>query len=57
MVKKIKERKGKVDLVPFPGEGHGLRKALTAKTFLEREMVFFNEVLGLENMHSGEKVM
>jgi dipeptidyl aminopeptidase/acylaminoacyl peptidase len=57
MVKKIKERKGKVDLVLFPGKGHGWRKALTVKTILEREMVFFNQVPGLENMHSGEKAL
>ncbi|KAJ7887476.1 alpha/beta-hydrolase [Mycena olivaceomarginata] len=57
MVKKIKERKGKVDLVLFPGEGHGWRKASTVQTVLEREMVFFNEVLGLENTHSGEKAL
>ncbi|KAJ6459747.1 Alpha/Beta hydrolase protein [Mycena vitilis] len=49
MVKTIKARGGKADLVLFPGEGHGWRKASTIQTVLEREMTFFNEVLGLEN--------
>ncbi|KAJ7728957.1 Alpha/Beta hydrolase protein [Mycena maculata] len=54
MVRKIKERKGKADIVLFPGEGHGWRKASTMRTVLEREMSFFNKVLGLENTHGGE---
>ncbi|KAF8198339.1 alpha beta-hydrolase [Mycena galopus ATCC 62051] len=55
MVQKIKERNGKVDLVLFAGEGHGWRKASTIQTVLERELSFFNEVLGLQNTHGGEK--
>ncbi|KAJ7512848.1 alpha/beta-hydrolase [Mycena galericulata] len=55
MVEKIKERKGKVDIVLFSGEGHGWRKASTVQTVLQREMSFFNEVLGLDNKHGGEE--
>ncbi|KAF8589755.1 alpha beta-hydrolase [Ramaria rubella] len=49
MVKTLKDRGAKVELVLFPGEGHGWRKASTIQTVLERELKFFNEVLGLEN--------
>ncbi|KAJ7475905.1 Alpha/Beta hydrolase protein [Mycena latifolia] len=51
MVDTIKKRPGgpKVELVLFKGEGHGWRRASTVQTVLEKEMVFFNEVLGLKN--------
>lgn len=49
MVNKIKARGGKVDLVLFPGEGHGWRKSSTIQTVLEKELAFFNDVLGLKN--------
>jgi len=49
MVERIKERGNKVDLVLFEGEGHGWRKASTIQTALERELTFFNEVLGFQN--------
>ncbi|KAJ7707638.1 Alpha/Beta hydrolase protein [Mycena rosella] len=51
MVASIKaaRRDGKVELVLFEGEGHGWRKASTMQTVLEKEMTFFNEVLGLTN--------
>ncbi|KAJ6612726.1 alpha/beta-hydrolase [Mycena sp. CBHHK59/15] len=49
MVNTIKARGGKVDLVLFPDEGHGWRQASTIQTVLEREMMFFNDVLELEN--------
>ena len=49
MVKTIKDRGGKADLVLFPGEGHGWRKASTIQTALEKELEWFNEVLGLDN--------
>jgi dipeptidyl aminopeptidase/acylaminoacyl peptidase len=51
MVKKIKDGGGKADIVLFPNEGHGWREASTIQTVLEREMQFFNEVLGLENTY------
>ncbi|KAJ7869019.1 alpha beta-hydrolase [Mycena leptocephala] len=51
MVKKIKDGGGKADILLFPNEGHGWREASTIQTVLEREMLFFNEVLGLENTY------
>ncbi|KAJ6619805.1 Alpha/Beta hydrolase protein [Mycena sp. CBHHK59/15] len=51
MVETIKARGGKVDLVLFPDEGHGWRQASTVQTVLEKELMFFNEVLGLENTY------
>ncbi|KAF7369337.1 Alpha/beta-hydrolase [Mycena venus] len=56
MVQTIKARNGKVDLILFPGEGHGWRKASTVQTVLERELSFFNEVLELENTHGDGEV-
>jgi len=49
MVDTMKQRGSKVELVLFEGEGHGWRKASTIQTALERELTFFNEVLGFEN--------
>lgn len=49
MVNTIKEHGGKVDLILFPDEGHGWRYSSTIQTALERQLEFFNEVLGLKN--------
>ncbi|KAJ7583310.1 alpha beta-hydrolase [Mycena floridula] len=49
MVDVLKSKGTKVELVLFEGEGHGWRKASTVQTALERELAFFNEVLGLDN--------
>lgn len=35
------------ELVIFPGEGHGWRKAKTMKESLQRMLEFFNRVLSL----------
>ncbi|KAI0060422.1 alpha/beta-hydrolase [Artomyces pyxidatus] len=51
MVDTIKKAGGKVELVIFPNEGHGWREAKSVQTTLERELTFFNEVLGLENTY------
>ena len=49
MVNTIKERGGKVELILFPNEGHGWRYSSTIQTALQRQLEFFNEVLGLTN--------
>lgn len=49
MVDAIKKQGGKAELVIFPGEGHGWRKASTMKTALEKQLEYFNEALGLHN--------
>lgn len=51
MVDTLKKAGSKVEIVLFPNEGHGWREASTVQTVLEREMVFYNEVLGLENKY------
>lgn len=43
----IKERGGDVELVLYPGEGHGWRKAETRRDSLERELAFYTRVFGL----------
>ncbi|KAI0078408.1 alpha/beta-hydrolase [Panus rudis PR-1116 ss-1] len=50
MVDTIKSNGGKCELVLFDGEGHGWRKAETIRSALEREEVFFEEVLGLRKV-------
>ena len=49
MVNTIKARGGKADLILFPNEGHGWRQSSTIQTALEKQLEFFNEVLGLTN--------
>lgn len=49
MVDTIKKNGGKVELILFANEGHGWRYASTIQTALERQLEFFNEVLGLDN--------
>ncbi|KDQ07700.1 hypothetical protein BOTBODRAFT_70240 [Botryobasidium botryosum FD-172 SS1] len=46
MVETIKGRGGKAEIVLFSGEGHGWRRASTIRIALERQLTFFNEVLG-----------
>ena len=47
MVKTIKGVGGKADIVLFDGEGHGWRKAETIEATLEKELVFWEGILGL----------
>jgi dipeptidyl aminopeptidase/acylaminoacyl peptidase len=47
MVNKLKKNGNDVDLVIFPGEGHGWRMATTVKQSLEKESEYFSRVLGL----------
>lgn len=49
MVEEIKKQGGKAELVIFPGEGHGWRKALTMKVALEKQLEYFNDAFGLKN--------
>ncbi|KAJ8508281.1 hypothetical protein ONZ45_g9438 [Pleurotus djamor] len=49
MVKIIQDAGGKAELVLFLDEGHGWRQAKSVQTALERELLFFGEVLGLAN--------
>ncbi|KZT44034.1 alpha/beta-hydrolase [Sistotremastrum suecicum HHB10207 ss-3] len=49
MVETIKARGGKAELILFPDEGHGWRQASSVQTTLEKELTFFNEVLGFKN--------
>lgn len=43
----IRERGGDVELVLYPGEGHGWRKSETRRDSLERELAFYTRVFGL----------
>jgi dipeptidyl aminopeptidase/acylaminoacyl peptidase len=43
----LRERGIRVELVTFPGEGHGFRRAASIVTALEREFAFYREVLAL----------
>ena len=43
----IRERGGDVELVLYPGEGHGWRKAETRRDSLERELAFYTRVFHL----------
>ena len=49
MVDTIQKQGGKAELVLFPGEGHGWRKAETMRTALEKQLEFFNDAFGLKN--------
>ncbi|KAI0042687.1 alpha/beta-hydrolase [Auriscalpium vulgare] len=49
MVKIIKDAGGKAELVLFPDEGHGWRQAKSVQIALEKQLAFFNDVLGFEN--------
>ncbi|MDO5495227.1 MAG: S9 family peptidase [bacterium] len=44
----ITARGGEVELVMYPGEGHGFRKAENAKDALERELAFYLRALRIE---------
>lgn len=46
MADAIRERGGDVELVMYPGEGHGFRRAENAKDALEREFGFYARVFG-----------
>lgn len=48
MVEVLKEKGNVAELVVYPGEGHGWRQSATVRESLERELVFFSRVLGLE---------
>lgn len=49
MVDTVQKGGQNTELVLFDGEGHGWRKTSTVQTVLEKELKFFNQVLGLEN--------
>jgi len=46
----IKKRGGRVEYKLYPGEGHGWRKEETMVDAYERELGFYEEVLGLKNL-------
>lgn len=46
MADAIRAAGGEVELVMYPGEGHGFRKATTAGDALRRELAFYQRVLG-----------
>jgi len=49
IVRTIREElHGKVEYVVFEGEGHGWRQSENIKTALEKELAFYEEVLGLK---------
>ena len=56
MVDTVQKGGQNTELVLFDGEGHGWRKTSTVQTVLEKELKFFNQVLGLENEHILEKL-
>ena len=47
--KSIKERGGDVEYKLYPGEGHGWRQEQNMRDALERELGFYERVLGLRN--------
>lgn len=47
MMKIIKANGGRVEYVLFEGEGHGWRKSENIVAALEKELAFYNDVLGL----------
>ena len=50
IVKTIREElHGKVEYLVFEGEGHGWRRSENIKAALEKELGFYEEVLGLKN--------
>lgn len=49
IVKTVKERGGDVEYVLYEGEGHGWRKAETIKDAFEKELRFYERVLGLKH--------
>lgn len=50
IVKTIREDlHGKVEYVVFEGEGHGWRRSENIKTALEKELGFYEEILGLRS--------
>ena len=49
VVEKLEKSGKDVQLVIFPGEGHGWRKVSSIKESFEKELEFFNRVLHLEN--------
>ncbi len=48
MAEAIRKRGGEVELVMYPGEGHGFRTAEAATDALTRELAFYQRVLGVE---------
>ena len=50
IVKTIRdELRGKVEYVVFEGEGHGWRQSENIKAALEKELGFYEEILGLKD--------
>ena len=43
------ELRGKVEYVVFEGEGHGWRQSENIKAALEKELGFYEEILGLKD--------
>jgi len=48
MVEALSAKGIRVEFRAYPGEGHGFRQAETIQDALERELIFFGEVLGFE---------
>jgi dipeptidyl aminopeptidase/acylaminoacyl peptidase len=44
----IKDRGGTVEYKLYPGEGHGWRQEANLRDALERELAFYETVLGLK---------
>jgi dipeptidyl aminopeptidase/acylaminoacyl peptidase len=48
------ELHGKVEYEVFEGEGHGWRRGETVKVALEKELGFYEEILGLKKCWVGK---
>jgi len=46
MAEAIRQAGGEVELVLYPGEGHGFRRAETTRDALARELAFYGRVFG-----------
>lgn len=53
MAEAIRERGGDVELVMYPGEGHGFRRAENVMDALVREFAFYARVFGYEQAAKG----
>ena len=57
MVKALREKNLPVAYLPFPGEGHGFRKAETICHALEAELYFYSRIFGFEPADSIEPII
>jgi len=55
MVKALREKKLPVAYLPFPGEGHGFRKAETICQALDAELYFYSKVFGFQLFETNEE--